>query len=61
MMPEQIEIYKGMTGEEKLRTALNLYYSARRLKRAAISRLHPEWSEEQVDEALKKAFMYART
>ena len=61
MTSEQLDIYKRMSGEEKLAVALNLYHSARRLKRAAIESQHPEWSRQQIEKALKEAFLYART
>ena len=50
-----------MTAEEKLNASMDLYWSARQLKAAAIRKKHPEWDEDQVLQAVKEIFMYART
>ena len=47
-----------MSAEEKLRVAEKLYWDARKLKAAWLTRQHPDWSEEQVLEAVKKAFLH---
>lgn len=57
----QIETFKKMTPEQKLKAAMRLYWSARRLKAAWIRQQHPEWIEEQVQQAVKEAFINART
>jgi hypothetical protein len=56
----QLAIYRRMTPAERLAAAMDLYWSARRLKEAALRALHPEWTDAQVAEAAKKAFMNAR-
>lgn len=57
--PEQIEIYKKMSMEEKWRVACNLIDSARRLKGDYLRSIHPEWSEEEVKKAVRDWFMHA--
>ncbi len=50
-----------MTPEQKLNIALDLYHSARQLKRAYLIKLHPDWNEEQIDKKLREIFLYAGT
>jgi hypothetical protein len=52
---------KYITPENKLRLSLNLYYSAKELKRISIKKFHPELSEVEIKEKLKKIFLYARS
>lgn len=55
------EIFRRMTPAEKIAVADRLYWSARELKAAGFRTAHPDWSEEQVQEAVRQAFMRART
>jgi hypothetical protein len=57
----QDEILKKMTPEEKLAAAMNLYYSARKLKSAWLRHMHKDWSDEQIEAAVREAFVNART
>ena len=50
-----------MTPEQKLQVALDLYYSARALKAAALKLKHPEWSTEKISQKVREIFLYART
>lgn len=50
-----------MTPEQKLKEALRLYHSAKELKIAALKKFHPELSEKEVKEKVKKIFFYARS
>jgi hypothetical protein len=52
---------KYITPENKLRLSLNLYYSAIELKRISLKKFHPELSEVEIKEKLKKIFLYARS
>ncbi len=64
MKPEareyQLKRLREMSSEEKLRAATRLYWSARRLKEAFFRDQHPDWTDEEVYQAAKEAFMYAR-
>jgi hypothetical protein len=51
-------IIGAMTPEQKLRAAVQLYWSARELKAAGFRFQHPEWSEEQVKAAVLEAFLF---
>ena len=59
--PEQIEILRAMTGEQRLRLAEQLYWSARKLKLAGLRAQHPDWTEEQLNAELRQTFLHART
>jgi hypothetical protein len=61
LTPEQIEIFRAMPGEEKLKLAEQLYWTARKLKAAGIRAQHPDWTEEQVTEEVRQIFLHART
>jgi len=57
----QIEIFRKMTAEQKLKLSMRLYWSARRLKAAWLRRQHPDWTEEQVQAEVTEIFKNART
>ncbi|MCB0300874.1 MAG: hypothetical protein KDE52_12520 [Calditrichaeota bacterium] len=59
--PIQIEIYKKMTPEQKLRIAGQMNLDARKLKAAWLRKIHPDWSEADIQAEVKKIFMYAHT
>lgn len=59
MHPLQIEIYRKMTPEQKLRVSLSLYHSAWALKKAAVQKQHPDWEEKKILQAVRKAFLSA--
>lgn len=61
LTPEYIATLRRMTGQEKLKAAFALYWSARKLKAAALREQHPDWSEEQVQHEVKEIFLHART
>jgi hypothetical protein len=61
MIPLQKKIYQSMPPEKKLRIALRLYYSARRLKAAALHQHYPGWTEQEIEKKVREIFLYART
>jgi hypothetical protein len=61
MHPEQKKIFQAMTPEQKLRAAMNLYHSARKLKAAALKQQHPDWTEKQIEQKVREIFLYAKT
>ena len=54
------EILRALTPEQKLRTAARMYWAARELRAAGLRPRHPGWTEKQVQEEVRRAFMYAR-
>jgi hypothetical protein len=61
LTPEYIATLRQMSGAQKLRTAFQLYWGARRLKASRLRQQHPDWSEEQVQQRVKEIFMHATT
>ena len=59
--PEYLEVLRKMTGAQKLKASFAIYWEARRLKAARLRELHPDWSEEQIQQRVKEIFMYAVT
>lgn len=57
----QIEIYRKMTPGQKWQVSRDLYWSARRLKAAWLRQIHPNWTEEQVQNEVRELFLYARS
>jgi len=53
--------FKNITPENKLKLSLQLYFTARELKRAGLKMLHPEWSNDKTEMKVKEIFLYART
>lgn len=54
-------MYRAMSPQERLRQAEALYWTARRLREAHERSLHPEWSEQQVREHVRRVFLRAAT
>jgi Rv0078B-related antitoxin len=56
----QLEVLRGLSGEQRLLTALEMSDLTRELARAGIRDAHPEWTEAQVKrELLRLAFLPA--
>ncbi len=56
---EQLDIYRKMPPGEKLVIAAEFNRSARELKRSFLKKQHSDWSEQRLDQEVKKAFLYA--
>jgi hypothetical protein len=52
---------KELTPEKKLFLSLNLYYSAKKLKTESLKKFHPELTEKEIREKVKRIFLYARS
>src|SRR5438552_17469234 len=59
--PEQIQIFRRMTPEQRWRAAHRLYWTMRRHKCAFVQSQHPHWSEQQVMDEVRRIFSHART
>ena len=57
----QKEIFKRMTPEQRLKAAMRLDWSARRLKAAWLRRQNPDWTEDRVQKEVTEIFKNART
>lgn len=58
---EQYATLSRMTPEERLTTFLQLCRSARKIKEAALRQFHPDWTELQIQTALRESFLHARS
>jgi hypothetical protein len=59
--PEQFAIYRRMTPEQRWRAARQLYWTCRRHKAAFIQSQHPDWTQESVNDEVRRIFQNART
>ena len=48
-----------MTPEQKLDTAFKLYWTAREFKAAGLRMLHPDWTDAQVQDEVRRIFLAA--
>jgi len=58
---EYSKIMHAMTPAQKLDAMQRIYNTARELKAAGLRMQHPDWTEDQIEAALREAFLYART
>ncbi len=58
---EQMEVLRAMTGQERLRVAGRLYWSARKMKAAGLRAQHPDWPESRVEAEVRRIFSNARS
>jgi hypothetical protein len=59
--PEQLEIYRAMSPAERLQQSTRLYWSARRLREAYERMLHPDWTDDEINDHVRKIFLRAVT
>jgi len=57
---EQIDVLRAMSGQERLRVAEHLYWSARKMKASGVRGQHPDWPEARVEE-VGRIFRHAQT
>jgi len=53
--------FKEFSGTKKLELALELYYSAWELKKAALKHFYPQLSDKEFEDKVREIFLYART
>ena len=53
--------FKNFSPQKKLDLSMQLYYSAKELKRVALKEFHPDWNDSKLAEELRKVFLNART
>ncbi len=61
LTPEYIAMLRRLDGRQKLRTAFAMYWGARKLKAAGLRARFPDWSEEKVQQEVKRIFLHATT
>jgi hypothetical protein len=57
---EQIALVRAMPGQERLRVAERLYWSARKMKAAGLRAQHRDWPETRVEAEVRRIFSNAR-
>lgn len=57
----QNKLLRKMSPQQKLEAAMNLYYSAKELKTAWLRQQHIEWSDQKIEQAVREAFVNARS
>jgi hypothetical protein len=57
----QYSIYKKMTADQKICISTNLYFTSRKLKRAALQKQYPHLSDDEIEEKLRDIFLHALT
>jgi len=58
---EQMAVLRAMSGQERLRAAESLYWSARKMKAAGLRAQHSEWPEARVEAEVRRIFANARS
>lgn len=59
--PEQTAILRRMTPGQRWDAAHRLYWTMRRHKAAFLQSQHPEWTQQQVADEVRRIFSHART
>lgn len=60
LMKTQLDIVRAMTPGERISAAMRLYWTARRVKEAALRAKHPKWTDAEIRRAVNESFLYAR-
>ncbi len=58
---DQMKVLRTLSGQERLRMAERLYWSARKLKAAGPRAQHPDWPETLVEAEVRRIFSNARS
>ncbi|HTN00734.1 MAG TPA: hypothetical protein VL132_02605 [Planctomycetaceae bacterium] len=59
-LAQQIEMYRGMTGEQRLKIALDLHTFVCNLSRIGIRRRYPNATDEEVEQHLRRRIELGR-
>ena len=59
--PAQVEAYRRMSFQDKIRRFGELYQMAWKLKAAGLRHQHPDWTEEKIQEEVRKIFIRSTT
>ena len=60
-LEKQIQLYRQMTGEQRLAIALNLHEMSCEIAREGIRRQHPEADADEVERLLRRRIELARS
>jgi hypothetical protein len=56
---KQIDVYRRMTGPQRLQVSFELYELAQEMVRSSVRRQHPDWDDEQVTAEVVRRFRLA--
>lgn len=56
-----LKILRNMTPEQKMLVAEQMHWDARKLKAAGFRMQHPDWTEDEVQAAVREMILYGRT
>lgn len=56
---KQIELYRAMTGQQRLQIGFELYDMAREMVRCGVRHQHRDWDNPQVDREVNRRFRLA--
>jgi hypothetical protein len=60
MQAIQYSIYRKLTPDQKIRIATGLYFTARKIKQAALQAKYPHLSDTEIQIKLRDIFLHAR-
>jgi len=58
---QEIKILRAMASQKRLQVAFDLYRTVYQLKGAWLRHIHPDWSRQQIDIALREALLYEKS
>lgn len=58
-LQKQIEIYRRMTGQQRLQIACELSDLTRELVRSNVRNYHPDWTDQEVEQEVIRRFRLA--
>lgn len=61
MPAEQVRAIRAMSFQQRLAVGMGLIRSARKLKRAALRQQHPEWTETEIANEMRRLTTHGRT
>ena len=56
-----LKIMRGLTPAQKFKTVAEMWEMAHQIKAAGFRMQHPDWTEEEIQRAVREAFLYARS
>jgi len=59
--PQQIDVLKQMTPEQRWQAASQLYWTVRKHKAAFLRSQHPDWGDEEIEAEIRRIFLRATT
>ena len=61
MPAEQVRAIRAMSFQQRLAVGMGLIRSARKLKRAALRQQHPDWTDTEIADEMRRLTSHGRT